>query len=92
MVYCHLAEPNRDVEQGSMGRVLGFLSYGGLLGREELDRAAEQLHKWNEEFEDFMRDIPSSERHQSNDARLFILASVEGYSLPAKSQARDCAL
>ena len=39
MVYCHLAEPNRDAEQGSMGRVLGFLSHGGLLGREELGMA-----------------------------------------------------
>jgi predicted type IV restriction endonuclease len=34
------------------------------------DRAAEQLHKWNEEFEDVMQDIPSSERHQSNDAQV----------------------
>jgi hypothetical protein len=83
-VYYYLAEPNREAdEQDSTGfrypftavaRVLGLcLMALSLVARNQAwrDRAAEQLHTWDEEFEDIMHEIPSSERHQTPPASVY---------------------
>jgi hypothetical protein len=83
-VYYYLAEPNREADEQdttgfrypftAVGRVLGFcLMAVRSAARNQAwrDRAAEKLHKWNEEFEDVVHDIPSSERHQTPPASTY---------------------
>ena len=77
-VYYYLAEPNRKGDEQdstsfrypstAIGRVLGFcLTAIRSNARNQTwrDRAAGQLHKWNEEFEDVLLCISPSQRHQT---------------------------
>jgi hypothetical protein len=83
-VYYYLAEPNREADEQystgfrypftAVGRVLGFCLMAvdsAARNQSWRDRATEQLHKWNEEFEDVVHDIPSSERHQTPPASIY---------------------